>query len=270
MNSTRAPWPEQWSARPPRAARLVTAAFLVLCAAALAIAIRNQLTNWSSGFRYMLVFALIFAELAVLVFDAKLRPRKAGARPLRTKAADDATMALEMPYSRVQFTLFVLLSLTTAAPFVLGVVGALEIGHPQVGRAVLLGIAALVPLSLPVVMLKGSFAPGKVRLSPAGIHHRGWTHESFLPWGDVAEIRPLHRDGPEIWISGRPGASWRRRQIARIWHEDKLPEVPALRIPGRDLAGDPAVLLALLRHYQDNPASRPELATDRAKQALGA
>ncbi|RKT86863.1 hypothetical protein SAMN05421805_12958 [Saccharopolyspora antimicrobica] len=164
--------------------------------------------------------------------------------------------------SKAQFTGFALLALTAAAPFAVGIVGAMDKDRPQVDRAALMAVVALV-LSLPLVMLRGSFALGTVQLSPSGIYHRGWTHESFLPWDAVAEVRAVPRDGPEIWVVAAADARWHRRRMTRLWPEDRLPELPMLRILGRDLADDPALLHGLVDHYHRHPGERTELGTDR-------
>ncbi len=259
--SARVPWPQQWAVLPRGRFLAGVALLVVLSAASGAVAMRHYLDGWFSGFKYVILFSLLFAELAVLLAHARLRPRRGGAAPLRLKAGRDASTSLEMPYSRVQYAGFVLLALTAASPFVLGVIGAIDIANPQLGRVVLNACAALVLLSLPALMLRGTFAVGRVQLSTGGIHHRGWTHASYLPWQSVIDVRAVPGDGPEIWVVAVEGAHWQRRQLARVWKEDRLPDAPILRIFGRDLAGDPALLHALLRHYHEHPEERAELGT---------
>ncbi|MDA3647495.1 hypothetical protein LZ318_34075 [Saccharopolyspora indica] len=262
MMST-ATWPEQWAHTSRRRPAILFAALVTLFLFAAGTAIRHHLTGWPSGALYTAMFGLLFAELAWFIALTRLRPRKSGAKPLRRKATGDAAMVLEMPYSKAQFTGFALLALTAAAPFAVGIIGAMDKDRPQVDRAALMAVVALVLLSLPLVMLRGSFALGTVQLSPSGIYHRGWTHESFLPWDGVAEVRAVPHDGPEIWVVATADARWHRRRMTRLWPEDRLPDLPMLRILGRDLAGDPALLHALVDHYHRHPEDRAELGTDR-------
>ncbi|MGW0889850.1 hypothetical protein [Saccharopolyspora sp. NPDC002578] len=264
VSARAAPWPQQWAGFPDWRPWLLVSASAVLALVSFAVALHHAVEGWPAGTRYVAMFGLLFTELAGMGVLARLRMRKSGGGALRLTATDEAAMAVELPYSRVQFAGFVLVALTAAAPTVFGFVGALEKDRPLIGRAVVLAVAAVVLLSLPASMLRGSFAAGTVRLTPSGVHHRGWTHDGFLPWTSIAEVRAVPGDGPEIWVLATADARWSRRQIARLWKEDRLPRSPMLRIPGRDLAGDPALLYALLRHYHRNPAARAEIGTERS------
>lgn len=264
--SQRAPWPQQWPRVPRHRHLVLVLGLVVLGTVAAAAAVRNLAAGWDSGFRYPLLFSVVLAELAVLVADARLRPRKGGAKPLRLRATRDASTALEMPYSRVQFGSTAALMVSMAAPFLLAAIGALDMSRPNVFDVVFYGMAILVLLSLPMLMLSGLFALGTVQLSTSGIYHRGWTHESYLPWEKVAQVRAVTWDGPEIWVVARADANWQRRQLTKIWKEDRLPDSAMLRIPGRDLSGDPALLHQIIQFYFDNPDERAELGTHEGAQ----
>src|SRR5699024_2377093 len=108
----------------------------------------------------------------------------------------DARTVLEMPYSRVQFSGTAVLAASMTAPCLLVVIGALNMPRTRMFDAAFGCSATFVLLSLPVLMLLGHFTLGTVQLSVDGIYHRGWTHESYLPWEKVAQVRAVDCDGP--------------------------------------------------------------------------
>lgn len=263
-SSELAPWPDEWRDAPDRRYRTAAVGCVVLLLLSLAVTAYYFVTDLSGFGIYALLFSVVLAGVALIGFDGHLRTRKAGAAPLRTGTRGSGRPALEIPYSPVQFSCYAVIMTGIAAFFALPAYGALTNLPESAAPAILWGALLLFFLSLPILMLLGKFTLGKVQLSEDGIYQRGWTFESYFPWESILQVQAVRMGGVTIWVVPRDETRWERRQIAPFWKQDRVPKYPMIRIPGRDLAADPALVYHLLRFYQENPAARSELGSDAA------
>lgn len=249
---------------PHPAFRLATGGTIVLLLGSLIVSGYLLVSDPGSGGVFALLFTVLFAAVAVIGFDGNMRLRKAKSAPLRTGTDAAGKSVLEIPYSSVQYTCYAVIMLSIAAVFAIPFAGTVPELPGSAGAAVLWGVLTLFFLSLPVLMLLGRFALGRIQVSEDGVYQRGWTYESFLPWTDITGVAAVSTVGPGILVGGRDDRAWKRRQIARFWKQDRLPKSPMITIPGRDIAADPALVYRVLLFYYEYPAARSELGTEAA------
>ncbi|WP_134046191.1 hypothetical protein [Amycolatopsis arida] len=221
--------------------------------------------------RYCLAVALVGLLATWLGYETRIR-RFHDADAVTSSRLDDGSRQLEIPYSRNIYLGYAALMGTIALVFLVATVDAAWSGDGERARgAYLWAPLALVFGSLPVLMATGRFARGHLRLSPDGVHQRGWTFESFLPWSGIVGAWPRYADGPVVVLVGDPDTPWQRRSFTRLWRQDRLPDVkdrgrtvPTIVIPGKFLAVDPVLVYHLLGYYLERPAARVELGTEAA------
>ncbi|WP_430790898.1 hypothetical protein [Actinoplanes sp. G11-F43] len=105
-------------------------------------------------------------------------------------------------------------------------------------------------------------APGRLTLSPDGVHHRGLALTQFSPWTSIAGVGAIE-SGQErtIVIDVDPGDDDR---IRHFLPKDTHPLLPAIVVSDTWLLTDPTLVHETLRHYLDNPGDRHELGTRAA------
>ncbi|MDV6012954.1 hypothetical protein [Haloechinothrix sp. LS1_15] len=141
------------------------------------------------------------------------------------------------------------------------------------GTLALTGCVAAIFLSFPLLLVTGRYGRGYVLVTQHGVFQRGWTFWSYLPWSAVESISAIQTDGPDIVIFANDDAPWEREQLTKLWRQDRLPELtledgyslkPTMVIQGKFLEADPALVLAMLGYYANDPKARAELGSQRA------
>ncbi|WP_216212592.1 hypothetical protein [Amycolatopsis aidingensis] len=263
------PPPAEWR-RPANGWVVATIVSLtvVLVLAPLAVAVHSLGAGRFGTGRYCLAIAVIGGLLVWVGYETRLR-RHTATSPITHHP--DGGGALEIPYSARIYAGYGLVMGGLTALFGMAVVDSATGGAP--GGAYVFGVLALVAGSLPALMALGRFRRGYLRLSPDGLHQRGWTFESYLPWSAVLGVAPRYADCPIIVVVAEEDAPWQRRQVTQLWRPDRLPEVrrkdgkglvPMIAVPGKFLAVDPTLVYYLLGLYLANPGMRAELATESA------
>ncbi|AEV83852.1 hypothetical protein ACWT_2589 [Actinoplanes sp. SE50] len=184
------------------------------------------------------IATLVLGHLSGLLLHLWVRPYNTGDR-MRIAAAGDGSPGLTFRYSgRLYYWYGGFLGLLTIAQLGLAVTV-----WPFAAGALLSG-AALVMLS--------RHAPGRLTLTPDGVHHHGIRHQRFLPWESISDILPGEQAHIPIIAAPTTGGQ------------------PHLTIQVPWLDTDPALVLQALRWYHANPVHRFELsyhiACDRTRQ----
>ncbi|GAA5117940.1 hypothetical protein [Haloechinothrix salitolerans] len=260
-------WPDSWRREAEPRFRLSLAVIAVLLVVApLGVAALLYSEQNDGGARYAVAVAVLGALILWIGVESRLRLRRNGTEPI-TEADINGHRGLKIPYSRRIHILITVLMSAFALIFVMAAVDSADDGSYFWGAlAVLFG-------SFPILLLRGKYALGYVLVTSEGVLHRGWTFRSFLPWSGIDMIHPMQTDGPDILITARDETPWEPVQLTRLWRADKPVEIPsddgrgrkpAIHIPGKYLAADPAIVLAVLVYYGKHPEARTELASGAA------
>lgn len=268
-------WPDSWSQEvQPRSVLSLAGIALFLVAAPIAIAVYLFAADNKAQAGYATAFAAICALILWIGYESRFRRRRAGADPITTVRLDNGSGALKIPYSLGIHVGVTLLMAAFAVLFSAATVHTIAVNPPgeRAGAYLWAALAALFA-SFPLLLLRRKYALGYLLVSPEGIHHRGWTFQSYLPWQGIKMIHPLQTDGPDILITATDDTPWEPKQITRLWRADKPAAIPsddghslkpAIHIPGKYLAADPALVLAILVFYGKSSQARYELATETA------
>ncbi|TWE23971.1 hypothetical protein FHX69_5275 [Prauserella muralis] len=259
-----AEWPDGHKTR-YTIALAVNAVLFVLAPLAIALVLLSR-DNARAAF-YSVAAAVLGSLICWVGYETRLR-RRTRTDPIVLHESGDGSRSLEVPYSSRLFLGYAALTGAFAAVFTVAAFHAAASPDHTNGAIVWAAVAVLFA-SLPALMLTGRFALGRIRLSPEGLYQRGWTFESFIPWSGINGVFPRHTDSPIVVVVGDENAPWQRRQITRLWRQDRLPkvrsgqrEVPMIVIPGKFLSVDPVLLYHLLGYYLENPGARAELGTE--------
>ncbi|WP_116044407.1 hypothetical protein [Amycolatopsis palatopharyngis] len=263
--------PPEWPASGSRYRLAFGFSVALLVIAPLGIGLYYLSIGSSAGGRYALAFAALGALVAWLGYETRLRQRKP-VEAVTNVRTEDGRGALRIPYSSQIYYGYGLLMGGIALVFVMAAVESVS-DSVFGGAFFVFGLLALFFASMPLLMTTGRFDRGYLRLSPEGIYQRGWTFESFLPWDRVIGVFPRYSDGPQIVVVAEDDTPWQRRQITRLWRQDRLPKVqrqdrqgpvPLIDIPGKFLAVDPTLVYHLVGFYLANERARAELGTEQA------
>ncbi len=255
-------WPDSWRRTPePRFRVSVIGVAVMLVIAPLGIAATLLSRDHVAGARYAVGVAVLGALIVWIGIESRLRLRRDGVEPI-SDAEIDGQRGLKIPYSRRIHVLLTAIMSAFALLFVMAAVESADSGSYLWGAlAVLFG-------SFPLLLLRGKYALGYLLVTPEGVVHRGWTFRAFVPWSGIDMIHPMQTDGPDILITAQDGTPWDFVQFTRLWRADEPAEIPsddgqgrkpAIHIPGKYLAADPAVVLAVLVYYGKHPSARSEL-----------
>lgn len=267
QSSEFARWPDSWQKSVEARYRVSIVATGLISLTAFGVAVYYLQVGEHTMARYTVLFAAVCALTSWVGFETRFRRRRSGAQAMSTENCRDELPGLRIPYSRRLYVgLFALMTCIS----LLFTMATLESAFNESNSAYLWGILAAFFASFPVLVLTRRFALGRIVITPRGLYQRGFTFRSFLPWSGVNMIHPVHTDGPDILITASADTPWDRRQITRLWRQDRLPELrgeddnsvtPAIRIQGKFLEADPALVLAILTYYAHNPDARSELTT---------
>jgi hypothetical protein len=225
------------------------------------------------GVKYCLLFGVLLLTIAAFAYVTRVRP-KHGEEDIVT-AELDGRRVTELRYSSLGFGALVLMMvcvtafvLLAAVDFYFSIPG--EVTAP-LGATVVFGLIGLFLASFLVLVATGRIQRGKLVLSQRGIHQRGWTFSSFLPWESFAGMKASFDGQVEyVLVVAYANAPWEKRQIVKFWKIDKLPPVPMIAINCLSLAIDPNLVYWLVKFYVENPPARVELGTEAAIQRVRA
>jgi hypothetical protein len=189
------------------------------------------------------------------------RPRRSDARA----STDDDSGGVSFAYSTWAYywlTATLVMTILGVAGFAAAVAATATTGGLL--AACLLALMTVVRLWFVVTMLR--LAPGRLTLSPTGIHHRGLTHTHFVPWYAIFEISAVWVGFPLLVAKAFPSEGTRLiRHLGRFGTQEFL---PFLVVRARWLATDPVVVYHALSFYHVHPDQRAELATPAALERI--
>ncbi|MBU2663991.1 hypothetical protein KOI35_10870 [Actinoplanes bogorensis] len=151
------------------------------------------------------------------------------------------------------------LVLTDAALVYLSVDAA---GRGSYLPAAVWGVLAVPLVVLLLVVLR--LMPGELVVGPDGVHHRGLTFTTRIPWIALTGATAGWDKGPVIRIGFIGSPDIRTRRVLGSFMS--APET----VSGRWLAADPALALLALTHYIRHPEDRWELTTEASLRRLTA
>jgi hypothetical protein len=219
------------------------------------------------GLKYGLIFAVIFLLTAALGYRTKVRPQHVDG-DITTGRFDDCP-GTELRYSSFAFGAQVGLMACMTAVFLLASVDYYrsipsgEVTAPQ-AATIVFGLIGLFFASFLVLVVTGRLRRGKLVLSQRGIHQRGWTFSSFLPWESFIGVKAIYDVRPYVLVIAYANAPWEKRQIVKLWKVDKLPPAPMIEVNCMSLAIGPNLIYWLLRFYVENSVARAELGAEAA------
>ncbi|MGC7093675.1 hypothetical protein ACPZ19_03330 [Amycolatopsis lurida] len=249
----------------PNKGRIVASLVFVGCLGLLGVlaAFGFVAAGLAGGLRYSLVFAVMMFLTTAFGYVFQLGSRH---RVASIVSHDDGA-AVELRGSKLVFALLTGIFACLTLFFGMASADYLRAGPDVPAKqipAALCAVAALYFGGFLVLVAIGRVRRGGVVLSPRGIHQRGWTFSSFLPWDAVvAGKAATFRGAPCVLVVASANARWDRRQHARLWKVDKLPPTPMIAINCAAFAIDRALLYHFVQFYIDHPAARAELGTER-------
>jgi hypothetical protein len=250
MNSL--PRPAEW---PERAGARYLPAVIILGLfgfASVAAGVGFVAIGKPGGLKYGLLFAVFFLLIAAYGYGTRVR------RP--SGDVGERLGATEIRYSAFAFTCLVGLMSCLTVIFLLAAVDYHLAG--TTGATVVFGLIGVVLATFPLLVVLGRVRRGSVTLSARGIHQRGWTFTSFLPWEAFAGVKAVYNGRPEVLVIAYANVAWEKRQVVGFWKIDKLPPVPMVEIDCAALTISPELAYWLVKFYVENPEARAELGTD--------
>jgi hypothetical protein len=208
---------------------------------------------------------------AALVLWARGFPRRASSRSVMLQSTGPGGRGTAIFYSRGTHYLLaaaVLITFPLAAAIAAG--DMTDAGEANLVDTVAFGSIALISLWLSIGLLRGLVGERRPRLvlSPDGVHHRSFTFEHFVPWGEVFAVTAEDFRGPIIAVRAFESKNvWTRRSVWAFL-QDEPRYVPDLKVRSRLLALDPVVAYHTLRFYHAHPEARMELLTSSAEQRI--
>jgi hypothetical protein len=183
-------------------------------------------------------------------------------RPARLSAASEGGTGVTFTYSPWPYYWLSGLLLLTALG--LAAIAAIAAATGTVG-IVMAAIAALLAAAVAwflVTVLR--LAPGKITLSPTGVHHHSLTFTHFVPWYAVFAVAADWVGTPLIVAKAFPSDDTRVRRYTGRFGTQEMQLLPYMAVRARWLAADPATVYHVLVFYHANPDLRAELGTTAA------
>ncbi|WP_278315050.1 hypothetical protein [Lolliginicoccus levis] len=265
-DTTRAPWPPEWPSTAPLGRTWLGIILLGLLAAA---ALGTGIAGLADGKLVVLAIGLLFTTAlgltATYLVVRSIRPEREHHDIVATTNRDGT------PVTRIRqsATLFHLRTAIMSALALAFAISAID-HYATTGSEGLLGVLIYVLLagffgSYVLAAATGALAAGHLDLSAGGVHHRGWSFESTMPWRTLLVAQPVFEDRHHgIQLIGDPGKKWEHAYTVRLWRIDRVAVVPIIDLDTRRFRVPPEVLAACLAHYAIATADRDELGTDRS------
>ncbi|MCA2216256.1 hypothetical protein [Jidongwangia harbinensis] len=250
--------PAGWPAPRRTAVRVLSAAFLTVVTAGLALAaVATAVTGDAVPAVVFGLSAVLGAHIAGIAISGLRSPRPADDVRVLGET-DKGEKGLAFPYARgpyywlsVTLALVVLLAGGFAA-----VVAAAGSVTGWIVAAIAGGFAVFTGWFL-VVLLR--LAPGTIVLTPTGIYHRSLVLEHFVPWDAVVDVQP--REGRNPWITVRamptPGTRERRHTGRFVTFEGQA--LPFMIARSYWLGAHALPAYRALKFYVEHPGKRSAL-----------
>ncbi|GGN63061.1 hypothetical protein GCM10010112_21920 [Actinoplanes lobatus] len=211
--------------------------------------------------------ALLFGHVAGLSVYLRWRPLRQRARTPRIDGTSDGA-GVSFRYSAWGYywsTTVVLFAVGALAPII-----AAGFSNGILGWLISIAIALTGLLLIALYGLMLARAPGKLILTPQGLHHRGLTFEQYAPWSAVLLVAPATVNrARSVMVHLEPSAEVRVRNVvpARFGVREQalLPDI-VVRDPW--LLADPMLVYRTVRHYQEHPEHRGELSGEAALERI--
>ncbi|HWS32692.1 MAG TPA: hypothetical protein VN408_08105 [Actinoplanes sp.] len=242
-----------WGPRyPPRWLLPFVAVMTLLAAISVTLA---GSTREPDGAGVFLLFAALFGHLAGYGVYLRWIPLRRGpAMP------DDHLTGTSFRYAKWAYYWYV-------APIVLAVLGlalfaVLSFPDNTVFATVLLSFCLLAAVAIGFMVY---LAPGRLTLTPDGVHHRGLTLVQYSPWSSIVAVVAIE-SGHErtIVVEVDPGEDDRLRHYLPRGLRSVHPLLPSIVVSDTWLLTDPTLVHETLRHYLGSPEDRAELGTRAA------
>ena len=194
--------------------------------------------------------------------------RRRSSRTSTLTATPDGTKGVTFSYSAWSYYwLTAVLVMTELLAVAVTVGAALSATVVGVVMAVVIGVLAMVVGWVLVTMLR--LAPGKLVLSPTGVHHRSLTSTHFIPWSAIVGVSADWIGTPIIAVKAFPSADTRVRRPMGRFGSGEVQFLPLMVIRTAWLATDPTTVYHALSFYHAHPELRAELATPEALDRIG-
>lgn len=240
MRSSEPKLPAEWPTIRTRGIRLYagTVFFVFAVFVCLFVTAGAALSGDYSAVKYTLAVALFFATIPLYGWSAA--PKSSGS--LRVETSSEGTVVRD---AWQPFAALLAVTFSMGLLFAFGAYDSLP--HPYrwdgIGGTVFFGVVALYFWSYPIAAAAGRLRPGSITFTLQGIHHRGWSFESFVPWEAVAGAKGAYNGYPMTLVIAYRNARWEKRYtVGRLWRIDRLPPVPLIEVDHRRTRDD-AVLL---------------------------
>ncbi|BBH70302.1 hypothetical protein ACTI_69870 [Actinoplanes sp. OR16] len=237
----------------------------LLAAACLAATVVIAADGDVAGALIPLFLTLWFGHVAVAVRMLR-RPVRGTVRP-RLEAIDDGSVGLTFRYRTAAYYWLAAALVLTAAAIALFAVAMRSAGW---GYTVVFLLLAAITLSPLTVMFRRP--PGRLTLTPGGVHHHGFAFTCFTPWPVVTGVgAAVLAEAPALIVEAGPSPETRViHALPRLlagWEQRLFPLV-VVQTPL--LGSDPVIVYRTVCHYLANPYHRVELSTpaaiDRVRQ----
>lgn len=259
--------PSAWTAGRTPARSVLSVVVLGLAALAAAAGGAWALASGEPGPGVLLlVGALYLGHLAGLGLATVWTPGRGGRLPRLATVDDDPGITFGYswwPY----YWLGAVGLLTTLGLLGVALLGALA-GGGGLALAVVAGLFALAVGAFLVTVAR--LAPGRITLTPTGLHHRSLTFTHFVPWYAVFAVEAEWVGGPVVVVKTFPSEGTRIRRLLGRFGTQEAQLLPYLAVRGHWLAVDPVTVHRVLAFYHGHAEARPELATSAALSRIGA
>lgn len=257
--------PPEWTMERPGKYTFALALCLILGMLSIGAAVGYGSSGKPGAVKYALLFAVLF--FAISLFVLRLRMRRLVPSIDRSIFLDKERGGLLVKQSALILVSYLIMMSAIAAIFILGAIDfyqsrlAGDVTAPEAG-SVVFALIGLVLVTFPVQVALGLFRRGYILLTPDGVYQRGWTFESQVPWRGFVGMKAGYHDGLRVLLFVAGNSDWKRRQIAKLWKQDKLPPSAMMDLNCNALDADPSLLYQTLQFYLDNPQARVELGTE--------
>lgn len=260
------PLPVGW----PRVRRntliVITAVFLALLSVGMLIGAAGELISGDPGTAVLLVAgALLLAHVAGLGLLLSRHPRRGGPPP-GTGTDDRGNPGLAFSYAgEPYYWLLAVLLLSIVGG--LGLAAILTLSGSPVGWTAAVLVAAGAGYTTWLGIGIARLAPGRLVLTPDGVHHRALTLDVFTPWYAIHAVEAADTDQPMIVIKAQPSDGTRLRTYAgRGGHEAQF--LPYVAVRALWLRRNSIGAYQALDHYLRHPDQRSHLGTPAAVDHL--